>query len=570
MPSSNNCIALAVGLLALAGAIAEAAPIDPNISITGSADLDTGNTGSFDQADIGGTMFIVSGGTTTTSTYSDTGSGSPTVVGSDPLSGTLTDTGDGFGATGSATATGNAADDGEFFAGLDIVMTIANTHATDIFQVTIVTTFTNEVDSSGADAYVDSEFTLDRRLLPAPPPGTEEFFTQLVTDTVNGNEVGGNPVSGLGGPLTDSGTDTLVLTLNPGDTYVIEGDWTMDGGAFWDSPDSSLAGLDFFGVTLTVTDVRNISNPDVSITGSANVDNGNTGSFDQAKIGGTMFVVSGGITTTSTYSDTGSGSATVVGPDPLNGTLTVTGDGFGVTGFATAAGDAADDGEFFAGLDIVMTIANTHATDIFQVTIVTTFTNEVDSSGADAYVDSEFTLDRRLLPAPPPGTEEFFTQLVTDTVNGNEVGGNPVSGLGGPLTDSGTDTLVLTLNPGDTYVIEGDWTMDGGAFWDSPDSSLAGLDFFGVTLTITDVQNISNPLSPPVIVDANADVTLWAVTSPGGTIVPEYSTNLCATPIEWLAVSVFSNSLVGGTNMIEFDPPDPSASAVYFRLLHTP
>ena len=110
----------------------------------------------------------------------------------------------------------------------------------------------------------------------------------------------------------------------------------------------------------------------------------------------------------------------------------------------------------------------------------------------------------------------------------------------------------------------------GGAYWGSPDNSFADLDLFSVTLTITEVQKISNPLSPPVIVDFNADVTLWAVTSPGGTIVPEYSTNLSATPIEWLAVSVFSNSLVGGTNKITFDPPDPNASAVYFRWLHTP
>lgn len=261
MISLKNCFALAIGCLVLTGAVVQAAPIDPNVSITGSADLDTGNTGAFDQASIGGTIFVVSGGTTTTSTYSDAGSGTATVVGADPLNGSLTDTGDGFGATGSATATGNVNDDGEFFAGLDIAMTITNNSGTDIFQVTIVTTFRNEVDSSGADAYADSEFTLDRRLLPALPPGTEEFFTHLVTDTINGNEVGGNPVAGLGGPLTDSGTDTLVLTLNPGDSYVIEGDWTMDGGAFWDNPGDSFADLDLFSVSLTITEVLNISNP---------------------------------------------------------------------------------------------------------------------------------------------------------------------------------------------------------------------------------------------------------------------------------------------------------------------
>ena len=176
------------------GAVAEAAPIDPDISISGGATLDTGATGAFDDASLSGTLTRIVGGSTTTTNYSDSGAG--LVVGPNPLNGTLTDTGDGFGCTGVAEATGSAAADGEFEAGIDIVMSITNSSLTDIFQVTILTTFANSVDSSGDDAYTDSEFTLDSRLSTIPPPGTEEFFTHLVTDTVNGNEVGGKQEGG--------------------------------------------------------------------------------------------------------------------------------------------------------------------------------------------------------------------------------------------------------------------------------------------------------------------------------------------------------------------------------------
>ena len=225
---------------ALTGALAEAAPIDPNITITGSATYDTGFS-FVDNASHSGTMTVTVGGATTTTNYLDG------TVGANPLNGTLTDTGDGFGCTGFASASA-AVDDAEFGIGIDITMTIANTSLTDIYDVTIGIAYGNTVDSAGTDAYVDSEFTLDRT-----PPGIEEFFTDLITDTVNGNEVGGNPVSGFGGPLTDSGTDTLVLTLNPGDSYVIDGDWTMEGGAYADA--TSVAFLDDFYVQLTIVDV---------------------------------------------------------------------------------------------------------------------------------------------------------------------------------------------------------------------------------------------------------------------------------------------------------------------------
>jgi len=80
---------------------------------------------------------------------------------------------------------------------------------------------------------------------------------------------------------------------------------------------------------------------------------------------------------------------------------------------------------------------------------------------------------------------------------------------------------------------------------------------------------LSASVPPPMIVDVNTDVTLWAVYTPTGTITPMYSTNLGTVPIEWIPISVFSNSLISGTNVFEFDPPDTNASAVKFQLWQT-
>jgi len=80
---------------------------------------------------------------------------------------------------------------------------------------------------------------------------------------------------------------------------------------------------------------------------------------------------------------------------------------------------------------------------------------------------------------------------------------------------------------------------------------------------------VSATVPPPVIVDVNTDVTLWAVYTPTGMVTPMYSTNLGTVPIEWITVPVFSNTFVTGTNVITFDPPDTNSADVHFHLLQT-
>jgi len=61
-------------------------------------------------------------------------------------------------------------------------------------------------------------------------------------------------------------------------------------------------------------------------------------------------------------------------------------------------------------------------------------------------------------------------------------------------------------------------------------------------------------------------VTLWAVYTPTGTIMPMYSTNLGTMPIEWLTINIFTNTTMNGTNRIEFDPPETNSSAIFYHL----
>lgn len=94
---------------------------------------------------------------------------------------------------------------------------------------------------------------------------------------------------------------------------------------------------------------------------------------------------------------------------------------------------------------------------------------------------------------------------------------------------------------------------------------LAGLDPLYGTAWSFQVTGSPTP-QPLVIVGMNRDVTLWSVFEPGGTVTPEYSTNLGAVPIEWLNIPVFSNTPVNGTNVFTFAPPIANALVVLYRL----
>tara|TARA_R110000868_G_scaffold398138_1_gene671134 strand:+ start:202 stop:1020 length:819 start_codon:yes stop_codon:yes gene_type:complete len=190
----------------------QAAVIPVNINIQATNTFDEG----YGDGVSSGDFSLITGGATTTSTYSGA-----TVTGTNPLTNNLVNTGDGIGFTGSATAT-----DDIFNVGFDSTIDVANNSVSDIYDIVFKLVFSNMVNASGADAYADSEFTLFAN-------GAEIFFTDLLSDSLNGNEVAGD-----GGPAPYFGSlleaDTLFFNfaLNPSDLLTLDLSWTLDGGDF--------------------------------------------------------------------------------------------------------------------------------------------------------------------------------------------------------------------------------------------------------------------------------------------------------------------------------------------------
>lgn len=208
-------LAFIAGALAFNLSIAHAIPFTSDLSITGDTTFDDGfsfgGSGDFD---------VVEGGVTTQSTYSDS-----TVTGSNPLLGTLTDINDGIGFTGVASAAGNDLGPGEFAIGFDTYLNLTNNSATDAYEVVFKLNFSNTVNADGADGVSDSELTLDA-------DGSEIFFSDLISDTLNGDEDGGNLTGGFGDPLSDSGDAFFTFLLNPTDMLDLDMAWTLTGGDF--------------------------------------------------------------------------------------------------------------------------------------------------------------------------------------------------------------------------------------------------------------------------------------------------------------------------------------------------
>jgi hypothetical protein len=161
---------------------------------------------------------------------------------------------------------------------------------------------------------------------------------------------------------------------------------------------------------------------------------------------GNFSLKNGGATTTSTYA-----GATVTGTNPLTNSLVNTNDGIGFTGSANTTDDF-----FNVGFDSTIDVTNNSVSDIYDIVFKLEFSNMVNASGGDAFADSEFFLLAN-------GLEIFFTDLLSDSVNGNEVAGD-----GGPAPYFGslleTNTLFFNfaLNPSDLLTLSLSWTLDGG------------------------------------------------------------------------------------------------------------
>lgn len=144
---------------------AQAVSFTTDLTITGQVEFDTGFAFADGTVTQTGSFSTTAGGTSTFSTFNGT-----SVTGVNPLSGTLTDFNDGFGIMADVDSAFNSTTDSKFAIGLDIGIDVQNISLTDTYKVTFKVDFSNAVDSSGADAYTDSEFLVD-------DPGGEVFFT---------------------------------------------------------------------------------------------------------------------------------------------------------------------------------------------------------------------------------------------------------------------------------------------------------------------------------------------------------------------------------------------------------
>jgi hypothetical protein len=204
-------LAFFAGALALNLSVAHAVAFTSDISISGSTAFDDG----FSFGSTSGDFSVVSGGSTTTSTYAGS-----TATGDNPLAGTLTDLNDGFGFTGMASAT-----DDEFAIGFDTTVNVQNNSLSDVYEVIFSFDYSNWVNSSGDDAFADSELTLDAN-------GIEIAFSDLLSDSFYGNEVAGIATGDSGGALSDSNELFFNFILNPSDILDLDMIWTLEGGDF--------------------------------------------------------------------------------------------------------------------------------------------------------------------------------------------------------------------------------------------------------------------------------------------------------------------------------------------------
>lgn len=228
---SISLFAAAVGALSVTNALA--VPIDPNISISGSASFDTANsvapTGNATQ---GGTLTSIIGGTTTTTTISGT-----TVSGANPRSGTLTDLGDGFGIafSGSGSYNGSASTIGPLYG--DYAFTLSNTSLTDTYTVKLKFDFNGNADASGtpgSDVFGRTIVDIQDATVPATPVN-KTTSGSVTSDAKNGNRVSGTPTGTFGGPVSDAGSQIITFTLLPSSSIILGGtnaEIFLDGGAF--------------------------------------------------------------------------------------------------------------------------------------------------------------------------------------------------------------------------------------------------------------------------------------------------------------------------------------------------
>lgn len=145
-----------------------------------------------------------------------------------PMTGALTDTGDGVGFSTNV--------DAGFPAGVpisgraynfvsDVRVDLANNSTNGVFTVTMQVDFNETVDVEGADAFAELEFDLE-------VDNQDVFRTELLSDSFFGDEIDGVNQGTFGTQLARSGTFFFDVVLNPGDAALVQGFYSWDGAVY--------------------------------------------------------------------------------------------------------------------------------------------------------------------------------------------------------------------------------------------------------------------------------------------------------------------------------------------------
>jgi hypothetical protein len=192
-----------------------------------------------------GDFTLMSGSTTSTSTFD----ADSNVTGDNPLSGSLTETGDGAGFSGSVDV-----QDEEYTTGFDSKFEFTNNSLINSYELFFKLDYSNLVDSLGGEAFAYSYFQFFVN-------SSEMFYSDLFSDTANdGNLINGNETGVFGGELTDSATELFSIILTPAELLIIDTEWTLEGGDF-DAGNSKAEFSSFFSLESVV----NLTNPTTSV-----------------------------------------------------------------------------------------------------------------------------------------------------------------------------------------------------------------------------------------------------------------------------------------------------------------
>lgn len=210
---------LALGLSGAAGQ-AHAVAFDTDLTVTGQVNLGTA---------VSSSGVTQTGETRTTEGETSTTAGFTTTAGApNPLTGTLTDIGDGFGYSTDLDAA-FFADSFQFI--IDLGIDLSNGSLTDTFTITFNLVFDGSVDANG---FSTGDGSFAQSILSVDNDGTSEFASNILSDTEFGDNDNGTEPNTFGDPISDAINTTFNVMLAPGETksITVSNEWV--GGVFED------------------------------------------------------------------------------------------------------------------------------------------------------------------------------------------------------------------------------------------------------------------------------------------------------------------------------------------------